>query len=465
MLEQVKQAINVHQLLTKGEKVIVGFSGGIDSLCLLHFLQNLTEYELKIWAVYVNYNLRPIENIEEMKLLKQVETKWGINTASFSINLPEKLAAKPESIQLLAREERYRIFRQFSHEIGATKVALAHHRDDQAETVFYRIIRGTGIDGLAGIAYCRDEFYIRPFLAITRAEIREYAALHGLVWVEDSSNQKTKYHRNRLRQQLIPEIESALNPCFKEALLRLSELAREQSDFMKSILNNITGVLVEVDGRIGINVRTFIELHPYLQYSLLREALMKFRPGYQLELKQLLRLREKICLEQSKFELMHLPKRVNAFCEKGYLFFDNVTLEFWQDASYQVKTPGETEVVALGMRFEVCLDNLPNDWGNISNFEVYLEPTMLKLPLTIRFWKPGDLFQPFGLHGSQKLQDFFVNHKIVKNKRHKVPLLVDGADRIVWIVGYRVAEPFRVKDSSVQVWHIKVIINAQNDFH
>ena len=141
MLEKVKRTIDKFQLLSSHERVIVGFSGGIDSLCLLHVLHCLTEYQLELWAVYVNYALRPAENLRETELLKEVGARWGIRTREFEVNLPEQLKQKPQSLQLLAREERYRIFKSFREEIKADKVALAHHLDDQVETILYRIIR------------------------------------------------------------------------------------------------------------------------------------------------------------------------------------------------------------------------------------------------------------------------------------------------------------------------------------
>ena len=301
MIEKVTETIVKYQLLSKGERVIVGFSGGVDSLCLLHVLSNLVEFQFDLWALYINHSLRPSENILEERLLDEMGERFRIHTKMIRINLPERLQLKPQSLQLLARQERYRIFEEFRLAIGATKVALAHHRDDQAETVLYRLIRGTGLDGLAGIPVQRGGIFVRPLLYISRAEIMAYAIANNLSWIEDSSNQKLIYQRNRIRHQLIPEIETQFNPRFKDALTRLANLATEQRNFMEMISEEKTkDLLIKEPDRIGFSLDTFLQLHPYLQYWIVKKVLTGFGTEFRLESK-LQRLLTKIQLEAYGF--------------------------------------------------------------------------------------------------------------------------------------------------------------------
>ena len=304
--------------------MVVGFSGGVDSLCLLHILKNLAEYDLDLWALYINHSLRPAENLQEERLLYELGQKWEIKVKEYTLNIPEKLKEKPQSLQLLAREERYKIFSGFREEINAQKIALAHHRDDQAETVLYRIIRGTGLDGLAGMPVARDGIFIRPLLSVWRSEIMEYAAANGLSWVEDSSNGKLIYQRNKIRRQLIPEIERSYNPRFKEALLRLSQIADQQRDFMERMMEELpVKIAIAEPGRVGIKLKPFLDLHVYLRSCFLKKIIATLRPHYQIEQASLQKLLEKIARENFRFQTMQIHKGITVYIEKELLYFED----------------------------------------------------------------------------------------------------------------------------------------------
>lgn len=463
MLDKVKAVIEKHQLLAKGDRVVVGFSGGIDSLCLLHILAGLTEYRLDIWALYINHSLRPAENILEERLLHEMGERLKVNCREIKIDIPERIRQKPQSLQLLARNERYRIFDAFRKEMGASKVALAHHRDDQAETVLYRLIRGTGLDGLAGMPVIRDGIYIRPLLQISRAEIKAYMAMHQLAWVEDSSNHKLIYWRNRLRNQLIPEIETHFNPRFKEALARLSVLAAEQRDFMEVLAEEqLPVVLVTEPNRIGLKLKPFLQFHSYLQYYLLTKILAGIETAYRMESLKLKRLLTKIIHETGNFQPMNIYKRVSVYYENGVIFFEKgpipggVEPGVLRTAVYSANIPGETRVTELNLMLIAEQSVIPETWEKVSPWEAYLNPDEFQLPAEIRFWRPGDAFRPLGAGGVQKLHDFFINCKIPRLERSKIPLLVDAQGRIAWVVGYRLSDEFKVRDREGAVWHIAV---------
>lgn len=470
LLDKIKAEIENYKLLAQGERVIVGFSGGIDSLCLLHILAGLTEYRLDIWALYINHSLRPAENILEKQLLHEMGERLNVNTREIIIDIPERIRQKPQSLQLLAREERYRIFEAFRKEVGASKVALAHHRDDQAETVLYRLIRGTGLDGLAGMPMIRDGVYIRPMLRISRAEIQDYATKHQLVWVEDSSNQKLIYQRNRLRRQLIPEIETHYNPKFKEALARLSELAAEQREFMEGLAEQqLPVILVTEKHRIGLKLEPFLKIHSYLQYYLLTKILARIQTAYRLESQKLKRLLLKINNEAAHFQPAHISQRISVYYENGVIFFEKIPIPDKAGhettvgiTAYPANIPGITRIAELNLTLTAELASPPVTWRSVEDFEAYLNPDEFRLPAEIRYWRPGDAFHPLGAGGTQKLHDFFIDHKIPRGKRSKIPLLVDARGRIAWVVGYRLSEEFKVLDPKGAVWHITA---REDNFH
>jgi tRNA(Ile)-lysidine synthase len=458
LLEKVKKSIEKYCLLSGKERVIVGFSGGIDSTCLLHLLCQLKEYQLEIWAVYVNYSLRPDENLREGELLRLAGERWGIRTREFTVNVPERLKQKPQSVQLLAREERYRIFKAFGGEIEADRAALAHHRGDQAETILYRLIRGTGPDGLAGMPVMRDGFFIRPFLEVSRQEIREYAERHRLNWAEDSSNQKLIYRRNQIRHQLIPAIEKNYNPHFQDALLRLGKLAGEQRDFMETLVaGSMREWLVPEAGRVGLRIRPFLEIHPYLQYYVLKQVLTLVNSNYHLELVSIERLRHKIIRENVAFKTTQILKRITVYREDDAIFFgeqpagENINL-----SPCRLAAPGETLIPELDLKITIKPGTVPPDWNQIDKDEVYINKEGLSLPLMIRFWLPGDFFWPLGAQGSQKLHDFFINRKVPRRLRKRIPLVTTADNQIVWIVGYRLDDRVKVKPNQSEIWRISV---------
>jgi tRNA(Ile)-lysidine synthase len=458
LLEKVRDTIARYGLLTPGMRVVVGFSGGVDSVCLLHLLTSLTDYQLELWALYINHELRPAENVKELELLRRVGTDWGVRTHEIKIDIPGKLKQKPQSLQLLARKERYRAFEAFCREIGAARLALAHHQDDQAETVFYRIIRGTGLDGLAGMALIRDGLYIRPLLGVNRSEILEYANRRHLSWVEDSSNHKIIYARNRIRHRLLPEIETGYNPRFKESLLRLAGLAREQHEFMESILAKLCQELKWMGpGRVGAPLDLFLEEQPYVQYCWLKKILVRLRPPCQLESCRLQKLRDRLNRERGEFSKMQLAKGVTAALTAGTIWFGRPEpVNSLSLSSLTLTTPGETVMSDRKLRIMVSPVRTLPQWRQVGKEEIYIDAATVTRPLRVRFWQAGDAFRPLGLSGAQKLHDFFIDHKVPRDERPQVPLLVDGDDRIVWVIGYRLSEIFKVTSQTVEMWRISI---------
>lgn len=457
MIDKVLHTIDKYGLIQKGERIIVGFSAGVDSVCLLHLLSQLTQYRLELIALYVNHSLRPAENQQEVALLAKMGRWLGIATQEVRLDLPRRLAAKPQSLQLLAREERYRIFREVMAERGAAKVALAHHRDDQAETILYRIIRGTGLDGLAGIPVCREGVFIRPLREISRAEILQYMTRFKLDWVEDSSNKKDVYRRNRIRHQLLPRLETDFNPRVKEALVRLGELAEEQRDFMEQLIEEYRiKVLIIEERRVGVALDAFCKLHHYLQYNILKKALLQLDSKIHLETGALQRMIAKIVGENNRFKRIDIFKGIVAYFQNGAVYFEKERQE--TDAlsvgPHSLHAPGISHLGPLGLKITIALSRPPAEWSTVAANEVFIRA--LDLPPLIRFWQPGDAFKPLGMGGTQKLHDFFINAKVDRKLRRKIPLLATAEGQIVWVIGYRLSEEFKVTSNTKKVWRITV---------
>lgn len=457
MRERVKETIERHALFSAGEKVLVGFSTGIDSVCLLHLLRNFTEYNLRLTALYVNHKLRPQENEQEIELLHRYEKDLGIDVRVVELDMPQKLHDKPQSLQLLARNERYHIFENVCKEIGADKIALAHHRDDCAETILYRLIRGTGLNGLAGIPVKRDNLYVRPLLDVSRAEIATYVRENGLKWCEDSSNHQTKYQRNKLRHKLIPLIEAEYNPRFRESLVRLGNLAAKQQEYLQGVLKLLYSEIIVVEPqRRGIRLNSFLELHEYLQIELLRQLLAEFNEHGGAETFSAERLAEKIIAERIEFKQTFVVKDILARYDSEIIWLEKFhqSKYFQNTLSYEVAQPGVTEL-SLNRQLLITPSELPEELKRIPKSTVYVDADLLQFPLTIRHWQPGDVFKPLGC-GHQKLQDFFVNQKIERNRRDEMLLLVNANGHIIWVIGERLGDDFKVSSQTTKTWKLQI---------
>lgn len=458
MIAKVRQTIEKFGLLKPGQRVAVGFSGGIDSVTLLHLLRGFHEYRMDLWALYVNHGLRPEENRREIALLERYGRELGVQTRVVDIHLPERLREKPQSIQLLAREKRYLAFENFRREHGIDRLALAHHSDDQVETVLFRLIRGTGLDGLAGMPIVRNDFYIRPLLEVSRADIKKYAAEQGLEWVEDSSNQKIVYGRNKIRHHLLPLIETSYNPRFRQGMLRLAGLAREQREYIdEALIAKTQGVIFQDGERVGLKLGAFLENHPYMQYHLLKLVLGQVHPDYSLESPAVLRLRDKIEREKEGFKRTTISRMVSVYCDQTVIYFEGRSDVPQRYGSYPVDSSGVVVIppLKIGLRIETATE--PPDWSEVGQNEAFVNLPQECFPLSVRFWRPGDRFHPLGAPGQQKLHDFFINQKVSRKMRPKVPLLVAADDRIIWVAGYRINDEFKVTSESQDIWRTELV--------
>jgi tRNA(Ile)-lysidine synthase len=459
LLEKLRQTIEAYRLFSTSERVLVGCSGGVDSVVLLHALHNLVGYNLVLYPIYVNYGLRPEENRAEVELLQKISNLWGLSFREVKVDLLRRLREKPDSLQLVAREERYRIFEELRRELAVAKIALAHHADDQAETILYRIIRGTGPDGLEGIPIRRGAI-VRPLLEVNRSAILKYADENGLQWVEDSSNQKKIYMRNRIRHELLPLLEREYNPRLREALLRLGGIAGEQRRLLESLAQGATEQLVKNEpGRAGIELRGFLTLEPSIQFSLLKLTLAGLKPPVNLESIALTRLRERIVHQNVNLKRSDLHRRAVVYYEGGRIWLGSAPQgekTSWQRNPLQLE--GRTCLPETGFVLEIRMAAQTPSWNDLPAAEAYFNLDEMKdLPLAVRFWQPGDSFRPLGASGEQKLHDFFIDHKVPRLERYKIPLIVTAEDRIVWVAGWRLSEEFKVRPGTGKpIYHIKL---------
>lgn len=457
-LEKVRRAINSFSV-SAGEKVVVAVSGGPDSVCLLHLLKSLfPDRPLQLHVAHLNHGLRP-ESREEARFVEVLSRKWDLPFTGKTLNATEY--PKKESVQVEARRLRYHFLREVARHFGAKWIALGHQADDQAETFLMRILRGSGVTGLSGIPAMRDNAIIRPLLDCTRGEIMAELSRQGISFMRDSSNKKTVYQRNRVRHHLIPILQS-YNPKIKANFCRETVLLRDENDFIEQSLSTILPSLEITihDSSVVFKTEKIAALHPALQRRALRTSLAHLgKPDFKtieiIRQQMILEVREmKLSLPQSlvaerrgmvlQITKMERPYRIKSVWPeiKEQILHEitdsisntNIDLREWEIRLKVSLTP-KRETRGFSPALSTCIASF--DFDNIS------------LPLSIRSWRPGDRFVPFGMHGHRKkLQDFFMDHKIKKSERHRKPLLC-SREGILWVLGLRIDERFCVtKDTS-----------------
>ncbi|HLF15336.1 MAG TPA: tRNA lysidine(34) synthetase TilS [Bacteroidota bacterium] len=439
-----------HGLVRPAERIIAAVSGGVDSMVMLDLLNGLrSTIPFDLSVAHVNHGLRGPESDGDEDLVRKTARDLGLDFHLHRSVQPASTGGKVSGIQERAREERYRFFESLRAPSGRTRVATAHHRDDNAETVLFNFLRGAGIHGLTGIPVERsDGFVIRPLLFATRMEILAYAGDRAVTFREDSSNAGTGYTRNALRHEVIPSIESLVNPGLRETLARTSRLFTDLEAYIGMEVERIlpTVVAAAEETAIRLHAGRLRELPVFLRESVLLHLSRKFNPygiGY-VHVRALLDL-----LDAQAGSSCPLRKNLHATREGDFL-----VLRSRPPAGEPFDFPvREGEAYAFeGFSFssgppaEVKFGSTP--------LQEYIDADRLGEDLRIRTWSDGDWFIPFGMSASKKLSDFFVDRKIPPAEKRRIPILVSG-DAIVWVCGERLDDRFRVTPATKRVLQLR----------
>ncbi len=482
--ERVATFCRDYHLLTPGEAVVVGVSGGADSVCLLHLLKNMAaSLDLRLIVAHLNHQLRPEAGADE-QFVRQTALAWGLAYVSDRQDVSRAAADHKTSLEAMARYRRYQFLWRVAVEAGANKVAVGHHADDQAETVLMHFLRGTGLSGLRGMAPATamdrlplgHDFsppgpaptLIRPLLEISRPDIEAYCHRHKLSLRSDPSNQDTTFFRNRLRHELLPYLET-FNPNIRQVLQRTANIAAADFEWLSDQLDRVWPMITR---RVEA-VNVIFDKQGWLDLPLALKRLALRRAVYELEdnlrdldfghIDQMVTL-----LEQGRGnKQVTLPHRLLLVVE-----YDTFTIKYQHDppprpdfptlspdAIVPVTWPGVTSLPQaewqLRVEFltptEIDQDRLtqPGRWA------LYLDAALVGQSLILRTRRPGDSFTPFGLAGHrQKISDFMINQKIPARQRDLIPLLVTEADQILWVCGYRAAEQTRIRFPVTRIAHV-----------
>lgn len=463
--KKILDTILAHKLIEPGEGVVAGVSGGPDSVCLIHVLSTLRdELGMKLYAVHVNHMLRGEEADTDEEYTGRLCSGLGVPLHVLRTDVAAVAAEMGISVEEAGREVRYREFGRHAEAVGAAKIAVAHNRNDQAETVMLNIIRGTGTRGLCGMEYMRGNI-IRPLLATDREEIERYCREAGLSPRTDSTNLAGEYTRNKVRLGLFSYINENFGVSIVDSLCRLAEnAAADQRYLEKCAAGAFEYALRESgDGRVGMEIARLRELDPAILMRVLRQAVMHAAGSakgvgsvhYQ-ALSDLVR-------KGTTGMQAELPRGIKASVSYGVLnvFHDGNPGEEEQcpaEFSRDIEVPGTTVVPEAGAVLEasvhpvLSIDKYKSLGYN--PYVQYFDYDLLKKGIHIRNRRPGDIFRPFGSGGTKKLKEYFIDSKIPREERSRIPLVCKG-NEVVWVIGHKISDKFKVTENTKKVLKIE----------
>jgi len=453
LIEKADRTIRKNGLISPGDSVLVGFSGGPDSTCLLYLLHALREnYKLEITALYIDHNLRPAEVPTEISFCKKFCEGLGIRFMVESIDVTSFSNELRINRQEAARELRYQTFGKAASDIKADKVALAHNSDDQAETLLMRLVRGAGPTGLSGIPMKRDNI-IRPILEIGREDIERFLEMRNIVPVTDSSNLKEDYLRNMVRLRLMPMLKQA-NPNLLKSLTNTMEILQEEERYFGIIVTKTLMKLIsrKSQKRIELFLSPMEAMETVILRRVLRRAISETEGlrgiGF-LHIKDIIAL-----IKNGKNgDRLVLPRNIRVI--KEYALLVITSEEPVRIAEYTLDLPGKAVIVGAWHVVTAEVEEKSALFGD-GKLSVLLDAEKMKFPLMVRPRRPGDYFYPMGFGRKKKLQDLFVDLKIARDERDSVAVVVSGDD-IVWIAGYRADERFKVTDQTKKFVRLGIV--------
>ena len=426
MRDIVRAYIDKYQLLTAGKPVLVGVSGGADSIALLTVL---VELGYSCIVGHCNFHLRGEESMRDEHFTETYARKLGLPFVKVDFNTRDYAAEHHLSVEMAARELRYAWFEEMRCVHDAQAIAVAHHRDDNVETVLMNLIRGSGIRGMSGIRP-KNGFVIRPLLPVTRQEILQWLAERQLEYVTDSTNLSAAYTRNFIRLRVLPLLET-INPSVRTAINRTAEHLAETESLFAYVMADARKRVFEAENRLSIKA--------LMQYPSPKTVLFELLKAFHFTPSSV----DEIFLSLNK--------------ESGKLFFSS-SHRLVKDRDCLLLSPlaaaGEKEVYFLTGEEGCWSGPIDLAFSRIVRIEelhiqkdkdiAYFDLDKLKFPLVLRHWQQGDWFVPFGMQGRKKLSDYFSDKKFSRLEKEQVWLLCSG-DEVIWIVGERSDNRFRVE--------------------
>jgi tRNA(Ile)-lysidine synthase len=470
LINAILQLHASHHMFPPQTRILAAVSGGQDSCALLHALHSLkVDLSIELHAAHLHHGIRGEEADQDAESVTQLCGQLGVRLSVEKADVHAFAKQRRISIQEAAREVRHAYLQRVAQQIGASRIALGHTRDDQVETVLLNILRGTGIEGLQGLAPVSGN-KIRPLLYVFRQETAEYCRQHGIAFREDSSNRSLRYRRNRVRTELLPKLETYYNPEVRSALLRLSDIAALENDYLQACAQQRYKqvCLRDTEDQIVLSVERLCDEHLAIQRRIVRLAIQRIRGG--------LHEIEFACIERCvrAMEAAAQSGAVTGFTLPGQdigVKIDSKRICLTRRAELspvptiyrQLRLPGETRIEEWGLT--IRCQELSADHGiplKVPGQTALMDRDALRPPLIVRSRQIGDVIAPLGMQGRhRKLQDIFTDRKVPLSRRDRIPVIADSQG-IVWVAGCVLSERVKVHRDTSRILKIECLSDPQS---
>ena len=484
MLETVTSYIERHHLLPEAGEIVVGVSGGADSLCLLHLLHRLCgpgkRYPgLRLQVAHLNHKLRGEAGTRDAAVVARIAAGWELPVTIGEVDVPALARQERRSLEDTARAARYRFLRQVAQ---GQPIAVAHHADDQVETLLLHWLRGAGLAGMVGMLP-RQQNIIRPLLEVSHAETVAYCRRHGIVPVEDASNTDPHFLRNRIRHELLPLLES-LNPGIRATLLRAADVMRIDAGWIKEQIDAcwLDIVIAEHDTNIRLSLGALLVLPLSIQRHLLRRVTARLCAGQSpLELRHYMLIEDLLHRKNTGERLvLDLPHRLLIAREADQVLFERLQIDVAkqplpvqeENSAALLPIPGRTPVP--GTSWLAVAETLPGellqevrsalsreDWSAVwqllppTSDAAYVDADVVGTSLEVRVRRPGDRMQPLGMAHEKKVQDVLVDKHVARADRSRIPLFL-SAFHSVWLAGVCLDDRVRLTSKTRRILRLSI---------
>lgn len=458
MVKKVLNFIKENNMLQDGDSVVLGVSGGADSICMLYVLKEISRFiNLKLVVVHVHHHIRGKEADEDMEYVRKICDKEHIPCEIFHIDAKKESIARGMSEEEAGRACRYECFAKTQEKYNANKISVAHNLNDNSETILFNLFRGTGIKGISGIPMRRDDI-IRPLLCVSRKEIEKYLEENNVSYRTDKTNFETEYSRNKIRLELIPYIKENINKKAEYNIVNAGKMLGEIEDYLEIETDNAYEKYAdENEEGIYISLEVF-KIHPAIAKRVVRKGIER-KAG---KLKDVTAAHIESVINLAKLEVsksVNLPYEIKAIKKyKGILLSD---LSYEKNEKIkEIPIIVNNELVNTNPcngKFKI---NLENNGFSVDDIQELLYTKWIDCDkigsLTLRNRKEGDYLVVSDSGSKKKLKEYFINEKIPKDDRDKILLFADG-NHIVWIVGYRISSYYKVNSNTKNI--IKIEFN------
>ena len=440
LTDRFQSYVERHGLFSRDDRILLTVSGGVDSMVLLSLMASLG---YRFGVAHCNFQLRGAESDEDEVIVAREAARYGVPCYNRRFDTAAEMERTGESMEMTARRLRYAWFEELRREHGYAAIAVAHHADDSIETFFINLLRGTGLRGLTGIS-TRMGRVVRPLMFASRREILEYAVAQKIPFREDSSNRSTKYLRNKIRLGLIPRIRE-INPKFTDLMRRNIERLTDTQLFIDAAVAHMReDVVTQADGIATIHVERIEAAYPrnFAVYELLSSQY-----GFKGD------VCDALCraLSEAATGRRFYAREYVATVDRGRILVERIA----PGDACEVTVEQGTQRSYCGnmvLYFEAC------DIDDIRAYDVpeqvaLLDADLLRYPLRLRRWREGDTFIPCGMEGRKKVSDYLIDRKVSLPEKQRQFVLLSG-DEIVWLVGRRIDDRYRLTDRTENVLRI-----------